>query len=47
MADVTNHITPRLLVTTRLHVVKPFFVEVAIKTSVALERTKRRRGLRI
>jgi hypothetical protein len=45
MSDVTNHITPRLLVTTRLHVVKPFFVEVAIKTSVALRADQKEEGI--
>jgi len=45
MSDVTNHITPRLLVTTRLHVVKPFFVEVAIKTSIALRPDQKEEGI--
>jgi Baseplate J-like protein len=40
MSDVTNHITPRLLVTTRLHV-----VEVSIKTSVALRADQKEEGI--
>ncbi|HKQ74174.1 MAG TPA: baseplate J/gp47 family protein [Blastocatellia bacterium] len=37
IAAINKYLTPRLLVTTRLHVVKPFFVEVAINTSLALK----------
>jgi hypothetical protein len=37
LSDVRAHLTPRLLLTTRLHVVKPFFVEVTINTVVALK----------
>lgn len=45
ISDVTNHIAPRLLVTTRLHVVKPFFVEVTIKTSVVLKADQKEEGI--
>ncbi len=44
IAAISKHLTPRLLVTTRLHVVKPFFVEVAIKTSVALKPDQKKQG---
>jgi hypothetical protein len=45
ISDVINHIAPRLLVTTRLHVVKPIFVEVAINTSVALKADQKEEGI--
>jgi hypothetical protein len=41
ISDVRAYLTPRLLVTTRLHVVKPFFVELTITTAIVLKSDQR------
>ncbi|HKQ79344.1 MAG TPA: hypothetical protein VJ810_36960 [Blastocatellia bacterium] len=37
ISAVRDYLTPRLLVATRLHVVKPFYVELTVKTTIVLK----------
>jgi hypothetical protein len=41
LAKVREYLQPRLLITTRLHVVKPFFAELAVSAEVVLQTDQR------